>query len=277
MHLRQSLHATAELPHPEDLNRFTQSLKSEWIEEALRVHGVATLRRRRLPAEQVIWLVIGMGLFRNRSIAEIVERLDLAMPDSFGTIADGSSAIHAKARLGVEPLQWLLERCGEAWGHASADQDRYRGFALYGIDGTSFRVADSETNRNEFGVMDGGYPDSSTYPVLGLSALMALRSHITIAADFGPYREGEYAHARSLWEHIPHRSLTLLDRGYASGALLYRLHSQGIHRHFLVRVPKTFHGSPEHILGSKDELVNWTLSAKARKAHPDLPERWTVR
>jgi hypothetical protein len=31
-------------------------------------HRTATVRSRRLPAERVVWLAIGMALFRNRSI-----------------------------------------------------------------------------------------------------------------------------------------------------------------------------------------------------------------
>jgi len=51
---------------------FSQHLDPVWIDEALATTGDGTLRRRRLPAEQIVWLVIGMGLLRDRSIAEVV-------------------------------------------------------------------------------------------------------------------------------------------------------------------------------------------------------------
>ena len=35
----------------------------------------------RLPAEQVVWLVIGMALYRNDPIERVVEKLDLVIPD----------------------------------------------------------------------------------------------------------------------------------------------------------------------------------------------------
>lgn len=44
----------------QDLRR---NVDREWIEQALQATGTATIRRRRLPAEQVVWLVIGMALF----------------------------------------------------------------------------------------------------------------------------------------------------------------------------------------------------------------------
>ena len=47
---------------------FADSLDRHWIEAALAATGSATVRRRKLPAEQVVWIVIGMALFRDRSI-----------------------------------------------------------------------------------------------------------------------------------------------------------------------------------------------------------------
>ena len=36
---------------PRGVERFAQSINAEWVEEALAAHGVASSRRRRLPAE----------------------------------------------------------------------------------------------------------------------------------------------------------------------------------------------------------------------------------
>jgi hypothetical protein len=53
MHLASSLAATAAIPRPE-LGAFAQHLPYEWIEQALQATGTATVRKRRLPAEQVV-------------------------------------------------------------------------------------------------------------------------------------------------------------------------------------------------------------------------------
>src|SRR5260370_8416153 len=60
--------------------RICAQLNPEWIEAALAATGTATVRRRRLPAEQVIWLVLGMALYRHRPIAPLVESLGLVCP-----------------------------------------------------------------------------------------------------------------------------------------------------------------------------------------------------
>jgi transposase len=75
MHLDSSLAAAAAFPRPEKLTAFAAHLPQEWIEKALQATGTATLRKRRLPAEQVVWLVLGMALFRDRSIVEVVDKL----------------------------------------------------------------------------------------------------------------------------------------------------------------------------------------------------------
>ncbi|WP_043795656.1 transposase domain-containing protein, partial [Rhodanobacter sp. OR87] len=50
---------------PAAFDRFSQLIPAAWIEQALQATGTTSLRRRRLPAERLIWLVIGLALFRN--------------------------------------------------------------------------------------------------------------------------------------------------------------------------------------------------------------------
>jgi hypothetical protein len=63
---------------------FAETLDAEWIAQALQATGTATIRRRKLPAEYVVWLVIGMALLRDRSIREVVRHLDLVLPARTG-------------------------------------------------------------------------------------------------------------------------------------------------------------------------------------------------
>ena len=52
------------------------------------------------------------------------------------------------------------------------------GLALYGVDGTTVRVPDSEENREHFGGQRGRDESTSGYPLVRAVTLMALRSHI---------------------------------------------------------------------------------------------------
>jgi len=62
MRLRDSLEAVAEIT-PEAFEDLRRDIDPEWVLQSLQGTGTATLRKRRLPAEQVVWLVIGMALF----------------------------------------------------------------------------------------------------------------------------------------------------------------------------------------------------------------------
>ena len=84
-----------------------------WIEEALASTGTASLRRRRLPMQQTVWLVLGMALMRNLSITQVARQLEIALPTPDGTRTVASSALtQARARLGAEPMEWLFLRSG---------------------------------------------------------------------------------------------------------------------------------------------------------------------
>ena len=66
---------------PDDLSVFQRELPIEWVKQALDETNCASLRRRKLPAELVVWLTVGIGLYRNRPITEVLSKLDLALTD----------------------------------------------------------------------------------------------------------------------------------------------------------------------------------------------------
>lgn len=158
--------------------KVAKSTDPVWIEEALELTGTATVRRRRLPAEMVIWLVLGLALFRNDSIANVLRMLDLALPDRKGKSVTSGAIAQARDRLGDEPLRWLFVRSAQKGARESADKHRWRGLALYGVDGTRVRVPDSPENRAHFGGQRGRDGSDSGYPLGRMATLMALRSHL---------------------------------------------------------------------------------------------------
>jgi hypothetical protein len=258
------------------LDRFRSSLDPEWIDEALEATGTATVRRRRLPAEQVVWLVLGMGIYRNKPLTEIVAELDLALPGPRGPRAASSSVTQARERLGEEPIRWLFERCAEAWAHASARRHAWRGLAVYGVDGTTLRLPDSEANSEHFGYCRSSRGESA-YPTARLVTLMALRSHLLAAARFGPQSTSEMAYAKELWPQIPDESLAIVDRNFLSAAVLIPIAAHGHRRHWLIRAKSDTVWKPIRTLGRGDWLVEKEVSSEARSADPSLPKRWEMR
>lgn len=79
--LSDALPLVIELPTPPDWSRLGTHLPYEWVEAALLATDKASIRSRRLPAQQVVWLVIALALYRHKSVKEIVDSLDLALPE----------------------------------------------------------------------------------------------------------------------------------------------------------------------------------------------------
>jgi hypothetical protein len=278
MPLRDALEFVAQAPGPESLEDFRRHIDPAWIHAALESTGTASIRRRRLPAEQVIWLVLGMALFRNRSIVHVADSLDLALPSRNGDPTAAASAIsQARSRLGDEPLQWLFRTCADNWAHASANRHRWRQLAVYGVDGTSLRVPDSDENREHFGLPTGGSRGAAGYPQLRLVCLAALRSHLIVAAAFGPCSNGENTYAANLWSEVPNRSVCILDRNFLSANLLLSLEQQGDASHWLIRAKKNTKWEEVERFGEGDFLVRMEVSRAARAKNADLPTHWMAR
>jgi hypothetical protein len=258
------------------LAKFQASLDPDWIDEALKSTGTATIRRRRLPAEQVVWLVLGMGIYRDKPITEIVAEMDLALPGRRGPRTASSSVSQARERLGDEPIRWLFEHTADVWAHQSARRHTWRDLAVYGVDGTTLRLPDSEANREHFGYAVSARGESA-YPMARLVTLMALRSHLLAAACFGPQSTSEMALAKGVWPVVPDESLCIVDRNFLSAALLIGIASHGHRRHWLVRAKSDTEWKVLRSLGRGDWLVERTVDRHARYAEPDLPERWEMR
>lgn len=263
---------------PGQLDRFRQHVDPVWVEEALEATGTATTRRRRLPADQVLWLVIGMALMRNESLERVVQFLDLALPSSRGGTVARSAIAQARQRLGVDPVAYLFVVTAARWATDSAARHRWRGLALYGVDGTTVRVPDSPENWKAFGGQSGnGQRSGSAYPTVRLLGLMALRSHLLSAVVFDSYHTGETTLAQNLWNELPDDSLTIADRNFLVAHQLTALERSGLNRHWLTRAKSTTRLRKIKRLGRHDDLVEIVLSDQPRRAHPEIPPVWLAR
>src|SRR6266436_2317229 len=84
MGLGETVLAVGAGERPASFEQFSAAIDPAWMAEVLAATGTASVRRRKLPAEHVVWLVIGMGLFHDRSIPEVVHHLDLVVPPRSG-------------------------------------------------------------------------------------------------------------------------------------------------------------------------------------------------
>jgi hypothetical protein len=130
-----------EAQQPADLSRLAEHLPYEWIERAVEATGTASIRRRRLPAEQVVWLVIALAMYRHWSISEVLDNLERALPDEVAPFVSKSAAAQARQRVGEAPLAWLFERTARAWSLQDSSDYAFKGLSLWAMDGTTLRTA----------------------------------------------------------------------------------------------------------------------------------------
>jgi hypothetical protein len=78
------------------------------VEQALEQAGVATLRKRRLPLEMMLWCVISMAFFRRMSAWDVVSRMNIMLPGQRPLVAP-SAVVQARQRLGSEAVRQVFD------------------------------------------------------------------------------------------------------------------------------------------------------------------------
>jgi hypothetical protein len=135
--------------------------------------------KRRLPAQQVLWLVIALALYRRLPVKEIVDSLDLALPELEERCITTSATTQARQRVGAQPLRWLFETTARRWIAQDETQFLFHGLNVLAMDGTTLRLADSEANRSHFGAQN--YPNDkvASYPQARGVTLMMLATALS--------------------------------------------------------------------------------------------------
>lgn len=265
---------TPDLTH----NHFLQHIPTEWIESALELTQQASIRRRRLPADMVLWLVIGMAFFRNEPIGEVARRLNICAEGLANDVLLAKSGItKARERLGEQPLSWLFRQCAARWGSERYPEDTWCGLQVFAVDGALLRTQDNESLRAHVGSGNTATERQTPFPMLRLVAVMNARSHVILDAAISPYRRGEIRLAEHFYQCIPAHSVTLLDKGFWGADLLLSLHNSGEEKHWLIPARQKVVMEVVEEYAPGDRLVVMTVSPQARKKNPALPAQWTAR
>ncbi|MDP3276874.1 MAG: IS4 family transposase [Deltaproteobacteria bacterium] len=248
------------------------------IQKSLAATGGASKRNHRLPATSVVALIVAMGLMRNRSVVDLANDFRLVRTRPNENPIESNAISAARARLGEAPVAHLASTVGMQWAAEAADAQRWRGLAIFGIDGSTLRVADTPENRSHFG-LPGHDPKrgAAAYPQAQIVALMALRTHLIAALAVGPCKHSELSLAPALLEQVPERSLTILDRNFLSARLLLQYARKGRERHWLLRAKSNTKWRVVRTFGPGDFLVEMIVTSEARKRAPELPAKWNAR
>lgn len=68
MELSQAAPGIINITSPEHARSLSDLIPAEFIQKAITLTDTVTLRKRKLPPESMLWLVVGMSIFCNRPI-----------------------------------------------------------------------------------------------------------------------------------------------------------------------------------------------------------------
>ncbi|WP_158653285.1 IS3 family transposase [Aeromonas veronii] len=86
----------------------------ELITTLLAEEDVATLRRRRMPMERLVWAIIGMAIFRHVPMTQLVNQLDILLPGDRPFVAP-SAFLQARQKLGDKSIERLFHETASRW------------------------------------------------------------------------------------------------------------------------------------------------------------------
>ncbi|XOV78482.1 MAG: IS4 family transposase [Aestuariibacter sp.] len=257
------------------INRLTEFrcladiLDSDIIESCLASNGVATLRKRKLPMDAMIWAVIGMSLFRTESVRQLINKLDIVLPQDVDYVAR-SAVTQARKKLGSEVVKDAFHLSANRW-HQRAEHPQWCGLSLYGVDGVVWRTPDTPANSEAF-ARTANKSYEAAYPQVRMVCMMELSSHLILNSAFDSVAENEMNLASKLIETIPDNSLTLFDKGFYSLGLLHDWHTKGTNTHWLLPLKKGTQYEVIQRMGKQDMLIRLHTTPQSRKRRSHLPQ-----
>jgi hypothetical protein len=218
-------------------------------------------RHRRLPAHEVVWLVIGQSWYPDRSIPKVWRHLHPSTDDK--EPAD-SSFTEARQRLGARPLKLLFHRICRPMGCPGQLGAYHRHWLIVALDGSVFEAPDTPANRKVLGSASNQHGDGA-YPQLRLAAICEVGTHVITDVEMGPYVASEQTLSLKMLRRLPSGRLVLMDRGLSYFELIAAVRRRK--SHVLARVKAQQRDLPvEKVLSDGSYLSTIYPSSNAKRA-----------
>lgn len=189
------------------------------IEAILESSGQAGKRRRKLPALDLMYYLIALGLHASEGCRSVLRRILVRRgkreDEDLDLVCSDSAISQARARLGWQPLRALYEAVVGPIATRSTVGAWYRRWRLVTLDGSTLDVADTQRNERAFG-RPGSGRGKSAFPQLRFVTLLENGTHVLFGAELGSYSTSEAKLARKVVKRLPTDALCMADRYYFS-------------------------------------------------------------
>lgn len=265
--ISQTIQACQALPLPR-LSLLLDLIPRAVLDAVLQECDCVEQRRRKLPAEWVLWLCIVMAWLPRRSLPAVMAKMwqgmSLGAPEPTAAMASASAISQARYRLGAKPLETLFKRVCRPMADPETSGAFYQGLRLVALDGTQEVVADTPANARYFGY-NRNQQGASGYPQLRAVYACELGTHLIFDAVVGGCHRGEVPLAHRLLRSVQAGMLLLLDAGLSSFDLIATAQQRGAQ--VLARSHATRKWQPVQPLADGSFLAWMAPSNKSRDPH----------
>jgi hypothetical protein len=200
--------------------------------------GVASQRRRKLPAELALLVVVVMSLYPleplEQVLARLVQGVRFIAPDGHWVPATKGAICQARSRLGAAVMVALFHEVCRPMATAATPGAFLFGRRLMAIDGTTEDVPDTPEHRRVFGKPGSGRGEAA-FPQVQAVYLVECGPHAIVDAGFWPCRVSERVGGLRLLRSVAEGMLLMWDRGFHSFDMAQQTRARGAD--FLGRVP----------------------------------------
>jgi Transposase DDE domain/Insertion element 4 transposase N-terminal len=215
------------------LRGLMQVLPQRVIDRAIGDH-LETRFCKRISNRQLIWLIVGLGLFSGKSYRQIfrlVVKAGAAVPLR-------ATLTSARKRLTAAVLETLAQAVIKLLAKSPSEHPFafYKGLRLMGVDGTLLDCPDTDSNRKAFG-RTSNQSSHGAFPKARVVSLCELGTRVLMRSIIGTYHQSEQKLALPLLESLTNRMLLLADRHFGVAPIIYPLIKRKVS--FLLRVKKS--------------------------------------
>jgi hypothetical protein len=204
------------------LGSLSKYFPQQQIEAILRASGREGTRRRKLPALELMYYLIALGLHASEGCRAVLRRVLLRKgsreDDEFETVCSAAAITQGRKRLGWEPIRDLYRVVVGPLATRASLGAWYRRWRLVVLDGSVLDVADTRKNERAFG-RPGASRGKAGFPQLRFVTLLENGTHVMFGAEMAGYHTGEATLAKKVIPRLPPDALCLADRNFFSYSL----------------------------------------------------------
>ena len=226
-------------------------------------------RKRKLPSQLVVCLIIAMSLWSSDSMGTVLKNLVNGLSrqwtklGKYWKVPNSSSISAARQRVGCRVMSQLFERVVQPLATEETPGAFLRGLRVMAVDGTVLDVPDSKANARVWGYPGSRRGTQAAFPKVRLVMLVEAGTHLIVDALICPYRIGERVRAKKLLRSVGQGMLLMWDRGLHSYAMVNATLGTGCH--YLGRIPANVKFEMELFLDDGSYLSWIYPDAKSKK------------